>query len=87
MQDRHVSHDLVGDDSEDDETEGEATDPDTEAEADTNAVVDVSLRRPLTVDPFSAEEERIITVLRGKLEQVRYTAFSLYMFNSDETIH
>ena len=39
--------------------EVEATDPDTEAEADKNVVVDAS-RRPLTVDPFSAEDERII---------------------------
>ena len=84
-QDRHVAHD----DSEDDETEGEveATDPDTEAEPDTNAVVgvvlDPSLRRPLTVDPFSAEEERIITVLSRKLEQVlSFFLFFSNLFNS-----
>ena len=72
-QDRHMGQDLVGDDSEDDETEGEveAADPDTEAEVDTNLVVDAS-RRPLSVDPFSVEEERIITVLSRKLEQVGY---------------
>jgi hypothetical protein len=47
------------------------TDQDTEAEADTSVEADAS-RSPLTVDPFSAEEERIITVLSRKLEQVRF---------------
>jgi len=58
--------------TEDDETEGEAeSDRDTEAEADTSVEAEAT-HRTLTVDPFSAEEERIITVLSRKLEQVRY---------------
>ena len=63
--------------TEDDETEGEVeaeTDRDTEAEADTSVEADAS-HRTLTVDPFSAEEERIITVLSRKLEQVRFYVF------------
>jgi len=70
--------------TEDDETEGEIeSDRDTEAEADTSVEAE-GIHRTLTVDPFSAEEERIITVLSRKLEQVRYyishflhTAFSI----------
>jgi hypothetical protein len=36
--------------------------------------------RTLTVDPFSAEEERIITVLSRKLEQVRFDFFWFLVF-------
>ena len=54
--------DCLGDNTEDDETEGEAPNASVDAEAN---------HRTLTVDPFSAEEERIMTVLSRKLEQVR----------------